>query len=140
MPGLHTIVYVSHATREMLEPELELLLAASRRNNARDGITGVLLHREGNFMQCLEGVEAAVRRTLARIQEDRRHAGMILLLDEPIAERSFSTHSLGHLQPTHSELLALSTEDWRAESTDVAHPSRGMAALQSFAQRHRHPT
>ncbi len=138
MPGLHTIVYVSHAAIELHDTDLELLLATSRRNNARDGITGVLLHRDGNFMQCLEGEPEAVRRTFARIERDPRHAGVIVLLDEPITERSFSRHSLGHLQPTRSDLLALSTEGWRDEASSASRTSRGLAALRSFAQRDRH--
>lgn len=137
MDTLHTLVYVSHATAEQTEAEVERLLLDSRRNNARDGITGVLLHRDGSFMQCLEGAEAAVRRTFARIQADHRHDGVIVLLDEPIDARSFPDWTMGHLQPTRSELLALSTEGWRETAGDTRRVSRGLAALRSFADRSR---
>lgn len=137
MDTLHTLVYVSHATVEQTEAEIERLLLDSRRNNARDGITGVLLHRDGSFMQCLEGTADAVRETFARIQADRRHGGVLVLLDEPIAERSFPDWTMGHLQPTRSELLALATEGWRETAGDARRASRGLAAMRSFADRSR---
>lgn len=137
MPGLHTIVYVSHAVGDLSVAELERILEVSRRNNARDGITGALLHLDGDFMQCLEGEETMVREAYARIEHDPRHAGAIVLLDEPITGRAFPTWSMAHLRPTRSELLALSTADWRER---VAHepgtPSRGLVALKSFAARY----
>ena len=138
MPGLHTIVYVSHALGDVPDAELERILEVSRRNNTRDGITGALLHHDGSFMQCLEGDEAAVRTAYARIERDQRHGGVMVLLDEPITERSFPDWSMAQLQPTKSELLALSTEGWR-ESVARAPgtPSRGLVALRTFADRYR---
>lgn len=137
MDTLHTLVYVSHATAEQTETAVERLLLDARANNARDGITGVLLHRDGSFMQCLEGTEAAVHRTFARIQADPRHDGVIVLLDEPIPERSFPDWTMGHLQPTRSELLSLSTAEWRERARDAQRASRGLVALRSFADRSR---
>jgi hypothetical protein len=139
MDSLYTLVYVSHATALFTEAEAEVerILLDSRANNARDGITGVLLHRDGNFMQCLEGTEAAVRQTYARIQADRRHTGLIALLEEPIAGRSFPEWTMGHLQPTQSEILALSTAAWRETADGERRGSRGLAALRSFTDRTR---
>jgi hypothetical protein len=36
-------------------------MALSRENNAKRGVTGMLLYKEGNFIQVLEGDEREVR-------------------------------------------------------------------------------
>jgi hypothetical protein len=54
----------------------------------------MLLFKDGNFMQVLEGPEAAVRATHARIVSDPRHSGLITLLQGPVAARSFGGWSM----------------------------------------------
>jgi Sensors of blue-light using FAD len=49
------------------------ILFDARRCNARDGITGALICRDDLFLQLLEGPEAAVEATFARIAKDDRH-------------------------------------------------------------------
>ena len=49
------LVYVSAARKLFDEAELSALLTQCRANNARLGVTGVLLYADGNFMQALEG-------------------------------------------------------------------------------------
>jgi hypothetical protein len=49
------------------------ILFDARRCNARDGITGALICRNDLFLQLLEGPEAAVEATFARIAADDRH-------------------------------------------------------------------
>ena len=72
---------------------------------------------------------------------DARHTGCIVLLDEPIADRSFPEWEMGLMRPVESELLALSSARWR--EMDAEHgapgtgPSRGLTALRSFAYRKR---
>jgi hypothetical protein len=86
---LISMVYVSAATRPLSPTELAEIVDGSRRNNIRDGITGLLLYHDGNFMQALEGPEAEVRALIERIKRDPRHTGMILMVRQYIAERSF---------------------------------------------------
>ncbi len=52
---------------------LQGVLMDARRCNARDGITGALICRDDLFLQMLEGPEAAVEATYARILRDDRH-------------------------------------------------------------------
>jgi len=86
---MHHIVYVSSATRLLSRAELLDLLEVCRRNNRRRGITGILLYRDGNFMQAIEGEESDLRDLMRTILRDPRHDGVIALLDEPAAEREF---------------------------------------------------
>jgi hypothetical protein len=97
---LHTILYRSRATRELDERELLLILMSSMRNNARVGLTGLLLYGPpeplpasddpppstvvpfegpGVFVQWLEGPEDAIRATFERIGRDRRHTDVDVL-------------------------------------------------------------
>jgi hypothetical protein len=81
--GLFRLVYCSRNTISTDQGgravELAAILAASRTNNARDGVTGALLYSNGCFAQVLEGNLESVQRTFERIQRDPRHADVIVL-------------------------------------------------------------
>jgi len=89
------MVYVSTATGPMDGPALEALLRVARANNARLGVTGVMLYHDGSFLQILEGPRAAVQALYARIAGDQRHGGVIQLLATPITERAFPDWQMG---------------------------------------------
>ena len=114
MSSLRSVVYVSSATRELSTAELETLLLTAKEENRKSGITGILLHDGGNFMQCFEGPEEAIPPTYARIRASSRHRDLLELMNEGVAERSFQGWEMGLIQPTQSELLALSSARWRA--------------------------
>ena len=92
---MYQIVYVSSATVHFAKPDMYALLAKSRANNARAGVTGMLLYRDGNFMQVLEGDEEAVRTVYARIEQDPRHRGSMVLLRGETPGRQFPDWSMG---------------------------------------------
>lgn len=94
MPLYH-LVYVSIADHPFRPEELIRLLERSRENNLRDEITGMLLYKDGKFMQLLEGPERAVCATYARIAKDRRHREITVLLEGRRPERDFEEWSMG---------------------------------------------
>ena len=96
MSPLRSIVYVSHATRVMGHSDLDQLLANAQYRNARDDITGCLLYCDGNFIQLIEGPPEPLTRLYASICADTRHAGIYLIVDEPIASREFSGWAMGY--------------------------------------------
>ena len=65
------------------------ILSISRRNNARDGLTGALVCRRDIYLQLLEGPEAKVEATFARISGDDRHLAVKRLASEPAKTRLF---------------------------------------------------
>ncbi|MFZ4747758.1 MAG: BLUF domain-containing protein [Sphingomonas sp.] len=65
------------------------ILSISRRNNRRDGLTGALVCRRDIYLQLLEGPEAAVEATYARISGDDRHLAITRLASEPAEVRLF---------------------------------------------------
>lgn len=77
--------YLSSARVTSVADQIDAILAASRRNNVKADVTGMLLFHEGSFIQYLEGPEAGVVATRARIAVDVRHSGMLKLSDGPVA-------------------------------------------------------
>jgi Sensors of blue-light using FAD len=92
---MYFLTYVSAAVSLFTNEQLRDLLVVCERNNRRDEITGLLLYKDGNFMQVLEGTEAVVRQAHERIASDPRHGGLITLLQGPQGERQFPDWSMG---------------------------------------------
>lgn len=95
---LKQLVYVSSAAHPFSDDELVQLLRVSRRNNAAAGVTGALLHADGNIMHVLEGPPEAVDAVFTRVRKDPRHHGVLLLLETHVEERSFADWSVGFLR------------------------------------------
>jgi Sensors of blue-light using FAD len=70
-------------------PVLNQILSVSRRNNARDDITGALICRADLYLQMLEGPRAAVTAAFQRILADDRHLDVILIGSGDITWRLF---------------------------------------------------
>jgi hypothetical protein len=64
---LFSTVYVSSATRRLSVAELAEILRVSRADNQRDEITGMLLYKDGNIMQVLEGAEEKVSALIEKL-------------------------------------------------------------------------
>lgn len=75
--------------------ELDELLAVSRAWNSSVHITGLLLYKESQFMQVLEGPDDAVRKVLEKIGADSRHHNMRLLAEKQTDTRQFGQWSMG---------------------------------------------
>lgn len=92
---MYSLVYVSSARQLFSEADLLELLAKSQRANERVGVTGLLLYKDGNFMQVLEGEKADVLDVHAKIARDPRHTGLLTLTQGPMEQRSFTDWSMG---------------------------------------------
>lgn len=89
------MLYVSGASRPLSTDEIEKILAVSRRNNLRDGVTGMLLWADGVFIQILEGEAKTVRSVFQRIEADDRHKNVMVVLEQATEERLFTQWSMG---------------------------------------------
>lgn len=92
---MYFLIYASSATQAFSREDLLALLAKSRDNNARLGITGMLLYKDGNFIQALEGEEKAVVALYERIAADPRHTQLLPLLRGRQETRQFPEWSMG---------------------------------------------
>lgn len=91
--GLHQMAYCSRSRVAggpmAVADAVRSLLAASRCNNARLGITGALLFSQNHFAQVLEGPRPHVEFMFDRIMRDRRHGSVILLHQACVEARAF---------------------------------------------------
>jgi hypothetical protein len=129
--------YVSTATVPWTQAELLTALAQFRARNLERGITGMLLHCNGTFMQVLEGPAEVVDELLARIARDPRHHGYMQLLRRPIRSREFDGWSMGFRNLSSEDLSGvpgwsdfLGPQRGALETADA--PGRAHRLLQSF--------
>lgn len=89
------LVYASRASEIYTPQTFDAILAASRKNNPPNGITGVLCTNGFIFLQMLEGGRKEVNETFCRIAKDNRHHDVQILHFEEITERKFASWSMG---------------------------------------------
>jgi len=87
---LHQVLYRSQALQPLDEAQLQDLLEQSRPSNYAQGITGLLCHSQGHFLQLLEGPPEAVHTLYTKIRADRRHHQIVTLRDRPTPQRGFA--------------------------------------------------
>ena len=92
---LERLVYCSRARIDTASLQaISELLGVSRRNNARDGLTGALAVNDGWFLQVVEGSATALDRLLRRLAEDPRHTDLEVLSRRPVSGRLFPDWSM----------------------------------------------
>ncbi len=102
--SIYHVLYHSRATSVPTETDLLALLDWSHTYNAQQQLTGLLLYSDGQFVQLLEGPEAAVRDLYRRIQQDTRHTQVVTLSDGPGPQRWFTEWSMAFGQVKAPEL------------------------------------
>jgi len=93
--SLNCLVYVSLANQEMSDKHLQDLLKKAREKNEALSITGMLLFRDGFFMQALEGEQKDIENLFTTITNDRRHRDVLQIYKKPIPQRSFPDWKMG---------------------------------------------
>ena len=104
---LYQVIYASAETRPIQEDGLLGMLKRAREKNKRRGITGMLLHCDGSFIQALEGPKDQVMDLINVIRQDPRHDRIAVLFEGPIKKRSFSQWSMGLKRPSQEELAMI---------------------------------
>ena len=131
-------VYVSSATSLFSRPDLDELLRVSVKNNSLVGISGMLLYKDGNFMQILEGPESAVNALYTKIDQDPRHHGVIPMWSGEQETRQFPGWTMAfrdlnsasvQATPGYSQFL-----NTPLTSTDLVEPHGCMRLLTVFKQ------
>lgn len=129
---MRQLLYTSNTSRDVTQTVLDDILAASRRNNARDGVSGMLLYVDGGFMQVLEGEDEAVGAVYDRIAKDKRHWNAHVLLDRK-APRAFADWSMGFERPVPGDDgIFFITRDAIAGKLKPGAPLEIMALLTTF--------
>lgn len=132
--SLISLVYVSVQSRPLSEDDLKDILESARNHNPKHDITGMLLYREGFFIQALEGDEEPVMELYRNIQQDDRHRNILTVHKNEVDERSFGSWAMGFNKFGHEELLELEgyeTDD-DLENFFTDNPSHAHRLLKSF--------
>lgn len=91
LPLLYNVVYCSRAAAGLDEAAVDRIVASSRRNNPRQGITGLLVFGSGIFFQWLEGPRGPVSELMHTLSKDVRHDTLVRLNEEEeVRERLFA--------------------------------------------------
>jgi hypothetical protein len=91
--SLSRLIYASRWTdpdNDDSDGMLQDIIGRSIQNNRVADITGLLLFRQGWFLQVLEGDLDQIDETFDRIRRDGRHIDVRLVSDEPAERRAFS--------------------------------------------------
>ena len=88
------LLYTSRAVDTSAEA-IEDIVTKSRHYNPTLGITGILCHGGGIFLQAIEGGRMQVSDLYGHIQRDVRHKDVVLLHYEEITERRFGGWTMG---------------------------------------------
>ncbi len=130
---LYHLVYCSRnrirGSNAEVATELQAILASSRANNARAGITGALLYDAGNFAQILEGPLSSIERTFEVIQRDPRHSEVTVIQSGRAAARQFPEWSMAFAGNSTIEQMPLATAAFDAVFTHAVGAGEQMLAL-----------
>lgn len=112
------LIYVSSASGQMSDDQLIKLLEKARIFNKEKCLTGLLLYQNGNFMQVLEGEDPEVNELYDKIKIDRRHKGLIVILEEEVDKRYFPDWSMGFRNVTNDNIEGFSDYFIKGKSKD----------------------
>lgn len=129
------LVYISSSRVPITSELVTAILEASRRNNERSGISGLLVAGGRRFLQALEGEEAAIWETYARIKADPRHHAFVLLTGRTVERRGFGHWSMAYERaglPNEAGSLSAIVKELTAPLTDKSL----RAQFVSFAELH----
>ena len=135
------VVCASTASYVFNKPRLHTLLEETRGIYTRLGITGMLLYKDGNFLQVLEGEEQLVMTLVSMIKESPGHKGFQMLMTDTSEHRLFPDWSMAFRDLTDKSLAEtagfsdfLNTPFTGDEFS--AHPAPCMKLLLCFKKKH----
>ena len=100
------------------QEDLDALLVQARAHNESVGITGILLYKNNQFIQFLEGAPEEIEALMENIRRDARHTNVRILIDELTLERQFNEWTMGY-QPMKNQSSAV-LPGFRDSFADIA--------------------
>jgi serine/threonine protein kinase len=93
--NIHQLLYVSRSSSDVAMAELLDILTRAQYKNMRLDVSGLLVFRDGRFMQLLEGAEQTVKDLFATIRHDPRHTNVEVLWENDRAARCMPSWVMG---------------------------------------------
>ena len=93
MKRLYTICYVSKASEDITNVDVEDIFRVTKQANNASGISGILLYSFGNFFQVLEGDKKDLQRLYEnQIKKDTRHSNIYEVFQREMKTPIFSNY------------------------------------------------
>jgi hypothetical protein len=94
-PRLLRLTYASRAADWLTRADLRDIARTAQTRNRALGVTGLLLHVDGDFLQILEGPAGQVEGLFERIEADPRNRWVTRLATERVLRRAFEDWAMG---------------------------------------------
>ena len=104
------ILYLSKASKDCHNSDISDILKISRRNNAERSVTGILVHKNREFLQYLEGPEEIITPLYEKITNDPRHEGIKTVEEGEIESRVFPNWEMGFASEINFQPLQMKWE------------------------------
>lgn len=91
------LMYASKAAEDICYSDLQAILQVSRTQNLEREITGILIFRDGLFLQLLEGKKTQVKEVLGKIVQDSRHSHLKVLCESSADRRLFKNWPMAYM-------------------------------------------
>ena len=124
---LRQLAFASRAKSGLRASDTSAIIGTSRANNARLGLTGVLVYSGASFLQFVEGDDDQLSALWRRLLADDRHRELASLHDGSAAARWFDDWRAGYMPEA---ILAPRLAHWR--SLGPALPGDELAELREF--------
>lgn len=109
MSDIYQLIYVSSSQQLMDEQTLASLLTDFKQANDKHGITGMLLYKDGDIMQVIEGAKENILQLIENIKLDKRHSSMIILWQGEVPNREFGNWSMSYKDISSSNVDGFSS-------------------------------
>jgi len=96
--SVHQLFYVSTAKLGLEQFDVDQILLKARLVNPSKNLTGVLLFRDGIFLQLLEGDKADIQWLYQKIKKDPRHRNIFTIFETVAEKRLFRDWSMGYCE------------------------------------------
>lgn len=126
MSSIFHLIYISRASKSLSYSDIQNILATSKVNNAREGITGLLILRDDYFVQLLEGTESAVKKILGHIIMDERNSSLKVLIETTSEERLFAGWEMAFVDGDLSNNSTQELVDFFEACVDSGHKDKGL--------------
>lgn len=92
----HQLIFTSRPTVTVTDAVLLDILFKAQHNNARNGISGILLFLNERFVQLIETPDqATAEKHLDRIRQDKRHTDITVIYSQPAPEMCMPAWAMG---------------------------------------------
>ena len=101
--AIYQLIYVSSATETFTREKFLDKAFVMSSDNSKIGITGMLVFKDGNFMEVLEGEESTVKVLFSKIQQDPGHTLVSVIQEGEISAREYPSWAMTFYNPQTQE-------------------------------------